>query len=518
MASTSTFRSFVGKLLPKTDAVNAAGAPAYALSAKQALAQYAATGCFNATFYASAEEQLERVLDLALTVEPRFVAQTALFCRQRGAMKDMPALLCAVLSWTEPALCSAIFPRVIDDAKMLRNFVQIIRSGVAGRKSLGTRPKRLVKAWLNAHSEEALFRASVGQSPSLADIVKLTHPTPSTDVRRAFYGYLLGRTHSAELLPQLVKDFESFKADRSTAVPDVPFQMLTALDLSTQHWVAIAKNASWQMTRMNLNTFARHGVFEQPGMVGLVAKRLRDAESIRRARAFPYQLLAAYRAVGEEVPRQIKEALQDAMEIATSNVPMIRGKVYVLVDVSGSMSSPITGVRKGATTVMRCIDGAALIAAAIVRKNPEAEVIPFEHQVVSRLELNPRDSVMTNANKLAAIGGGGTNCSAPLAWLNAKRAKGDLILYVSDNESWLGAQRAGATGVMSEWQIFKSRNPRARLACLDFVPNATTQARASHDVLNIGGFSDAVFDLLATFANGEMQADHWVAHIERTPI
>lgn len=55
MANTNTFRSLVGKLLPKSNAVNAAGAPAYALSAKQALAQYAVTGCFNSIFYASAD-------------------------------------------------------------------------------------------------------------------------------------------------------------------------------------------------------------------------------------------------------------------------------------------------------------------------------------------------------------------------------------------------------------------------------------------------------------------------------
>ena len=38
--------------------------------------------------------------------------------------------------------------RVIDNGKMLRTFIQIVRSGAVGRKSLGTRPKRLVQRWL----------------------------------------------------------------------------------------------------------------------------------------------------------------------------------------------------------------------------------------------------------------------------------------------------------------------------------------------------------------------------------
>ena len=31
----------------------------------------------------------------------------------------------------------AVFPRVIDNGKMLRNFVQVVRSGTVGRKSFG---------------------------------------------------------------------------------------------------------------------------------------------------------------------------------------------------------------------------------------------------------------------------------------------------------------------------------------------------------------------------------------------
>ena len=51
--------------------------------------------------------------------------------------------------------------------------------------------------------------------------------------------------------------------------------------------------------------------------------------------------------------------------------------------------------------------------------------------------FNPRDSIMTNAKTLASFGGGGTNCSAALEYVNRKAGKGDLVIYVSDNESWV---------------------------------------------------------------------------------
>lgn len=518
MANKSLFKSLVGKLLPQADAINEELAPAYRFSAKQALAQYAATGCMNATFYASAEQQLAKVLELSRQVEPEFIARMALYARAEGFMKDLPALLCGILAVRGPGLLAEVFDRVIDEGRMLRNFVQIIRSGVVGRKSLGTLPKRLVLSWIESRDEAALFRASVGNDPSLADVVKMVHPKPSSPQREALYGYLIGRDVQQASLPEIIRQYEAFKAGESKLVPDVPFQMLSSLPLAGADWIEIARHASWQMTRMNLNTFGRHGVFASSEMSRLIAHRLRDEEAIAKARAFPYQLMVAYAHADATVPPIVREALQDAMEIALRNVPSIDGTVYVCPDVSGSMRSPITGARKGATTAVRCVDVAALVAAAILRKNPLAKVIPFETHWV-HLPLNPRDTVMSNAQKLASVGGGGTNCSAPLQLLNQQRACGELVVFISDNESWVDANLGrGGTAMMKEWNRFKERNPKAKLVCIDLQPYGTTQAKEREDILNIGGFSDHVFDVISRFADGTLRADHWVGIIEAIRI
>src|SRR5215813_10578412 len=229
MANKTLFKSLIGKLMPVTDAINEERAPAYALSPKHQLAQYAATGCLNTTFYASADEQLAKVLELCAEVDAEFIAKTAVFCRERGFMKDMPALLCAVLTVKDREVLAQVFPRVIDNARMLRNFVQIVRSGAVGRKSLGTAPKRLVREWLDARDPESLFKANVGQDPSLADIVKMVHPKPKDVAREALFGYFIGRDYAFEALPDLVREFEAFKkglaekhAGGVRTVPDVP--------------------------------------------------------------------------------------------------------------------------------------------------------------------------------------------------------------------------------------------------------------------------------------------------------
>lgn len=512
MANKSLFQTRVRKLSPRADAVNEAGGKAYQLSPKQALAQYAATGCLNDTFYASAETQLDKVLAFCNQVEPEFIAKTAVYCRERGLMKDMPALLCAYLSTRDSKLLDAVFDRVIDDGKMLRNFVQIMRSGAVGRRSLGTRPKKLVQRWFEKRTDEQIFRSSVGQDPSLADVIRMVHPKPKDASREALYAYLIGKEYNEDLLPELVRQFEAFKKDRTGEVPRVPFQLLTALNLSREHWTRIALQGSWQMIRMNLNTFARHGVFEDQGVVRIIADRLRDPVEVAKAKVFPYQLMIAHKTT-KGLPDEIREALQDALDLALANVPRLPGKIYVCPDVSGSMSMAMTGYRRGSTSAVRCIDLAALVAAALLRQNPDTEVLPFENKVVS-LTLDQRDSVLTNAEKLARIGGGGTNCSAPLALLNQRGAKGNLVIFVSDNESWADRHRGPGTGMMQEWETFKKRNPRAKLVCIDIQPYQTTQAKEREDILNIGGFSDVVFDLLAAFAEKRLGKDHWVGQIE----
>ena len=404
MANTTLFQS-VKTRLTAANTRNEAGGMAYTLTPKQQLAQLAATGCLNSTYYTDAQDQLEQVLELAENLDAEFIAKTAVYARQKGFMKDMPALLLAVLAQKDVNMLARVFDQVADNGKILRNFAQI------------------------------------------------------------------------------------------------------------------ARNGSWQQVRQNLNTFLRHDVFAKSKNIKMVAEKLRDQTAIRRARVLPYQLLTAYQATSEQMPFEIREALQDAMETAVQNVPAIRGKVVVCPDVSGSMHSPATGYRGSATSKTRCIDIAALVSAAMLRTNPQARVIPFE-QITVNVQLNPRDSIMTNAEKLANVGGGGTACSAPLAMLNREKADVDLVVIVSDNESWADdSQQWGATtSLMKEWNILKRRCPEAKLVCLDIQPYTKAQARNRQDILNIGGFSDQVFSLIGSFAERGMGTDFWVEEIEKTEL
>ena len=510
---------------------NNAGGVAYAMCAEAALAQLAMTGCFNNTFHVSGVNQMDKVLELAKLCDPTYVAKLAVYSRKNGMMKDMPAFLTAYIATVDPALLKQVFPHTIDNGKMLRNFVQVMRSGAVGRKSLGSAPRRLVQEWFKSRTDMQVLRNSVGKDPSIADVIKMTHPKPSTNSRAALYAHFLGKEEfNVEDLPEALQQYLAFRGEQweGETLPDVPFELLTGQELNPHQWKLLAEQATWSQTRQALNTFHRHGVFSDPALVKSVADKLRNEDQIRRAKVFPYQLMTAYLNISSEIPKEIGLALQDAMEIATSNVPVLEGAVYVCPDVSGSMSSYLTGARMGksgkpgATSLVRCIDIAALVAAAVLRTNPHAEVIPFEGEI-KRVKLNPKASVMENAKILAGIGGGSTACSAPMKHLNSRKAPINAVIYISDNESWKDVDygyygsRASGTTLNAEWFKAKDRCPEAKLVSIDITPNDTTQVNdRGGDSLNVGGFSDDVFSVTSNFLTGSGKL--WVDQIKSTTL
>jgi 60 kDa SS-A/Ro ribonucleoprotein len=561
MANKMLFSSATSTL-PRAYVRNEAGGLAYQLAPKHALAQLAATGCFNGTYYADAATQLDALRALVDQVDDNgFLAKLAVYSRERAFMKDMPAALLLVLARRDTRLFQLAFDRVVDNGRVLRTLFQMVRSGQFGRKSLSSSLQRAFQRWLNTASIERLLSASIGSDPSLRDILRLARPTPADSRRRALFGWLTDKEMAKWApateadLPEQVRALVAYRqaetADEQVEIlRDQQFRWDLLADAAKGRdvWRAIARQMGPQALRMNLNTLVRHEVFatgvveaslgrriaEAVGlasrtddeMVDYVAGRIADADEIRRSRQFPYQYLAAYLNAGDDVPQKIKAALHKAAEIACGNIPVLPGPVVIGLDVSGSMSSPVTGHRgRGATSKMRCVDVAALFAAAIRRRNPDSIVVPFDDRT-HQARVDPQDSILSLAERLAKYGGGGTNCSLPLAAANRDYLHRRFVgcVLVSDYESWIGTGRHGSTAVMTEWQEFVKNQLRLqgaemigpKLICINVQPYGTVQAPERSDILNMGGFSDAVFGVVAAFLGDD--AGRFVAEVEAVEL
>lgn len=541
MANKSLFASMMSRL-PRANAVNEAGGRAYKLEPKHALAQVAATGTFGNAFYSTAETQLAEVLKLIDEIDDnRYLAKLALYAREKAFMKDMPAALLVALSVRNTELMHQIFDRVVDNGRVLRTVFQMIRSGQfknkagKGRIGLSSSVQRAFQRWLNTASVGKLLSASIGNDPSLRDILRMARPTPKDNARRAMFGWLTDKevekwAPATEAdLPAEVQSLIAYRNSESEeaqaliagGLENVRWDLLSDAAKGPKVWAALARKMGPQALRMNLNTLLRHNVLATSAMVDYVASRIADESEIRASKQFPYQYLAAYLNADDNVPQKIKAALHKAAEIACGNVPELPGPVVIGLDTSGSMSSAVTGDRgRGATSKMRCIDVAALLAAAILRRNPDSVVIPFDTSAYEA-KIDPNDSILSIAERLAKYGGGGTDCSLPLVAANQKYAKRKFagLVLVSDNESWVGTGRYGSTGVMTAWEAFVANQRKLagkeatpKLVCIDLQPYQTVQACERADIMNIGGFSDAVFNVISAFLADNDQ--RFVAEVE----
>lgn len=550
MASKSLFGTSSSALVDRpVDAINQAGGSAYAYGSEHALAQFLFTSCFNGAYYESGAEQLARFHELAACVTPEFLAKACIAARRDGLLKDAPAAGWAKLADMDIKLWDRIADRVVDSGKMILTAFQMVRSGAGTRKRCFSHAKqRVMSRLLNNASDDKLLSASVGKNPSLRDVLRLVRPTPPNNARRALYGWLCGnpvekwRPATYDDLPLEIRLLDRF---RGTTDPDEQVQLARQFaktyirwDLlvdavkgevyegcgATRRlvrpspvWAEIARNMGYQALRMNLNTLNRHGVFRDPRMVDEVASRLADMNEVRRSKQMPYQFFAAYLNASEEIPYCIRKALNDAAEVACEAVPKFPGPVVIGCDVSGSMLAPITGRRDkpGQSSKMRCIDVAALISAAILRKNPDSVVVPFSDWV-RPFSADPGDQILSISTRLSRFGGGGTDCHLPVAHANEKlkdRAFCGVIL-ISDNQSWVTPSVRMfhcVTALVHEWDKFVAnqrrlgRFPRPKLICCDLQMGGSSQAPETAETLNIGGFSDVVFEVMAAHLADDSQ-------------
>ena len=296
MANKSLFSSVTSRL-PKANAVNEAGGRAYKLEPKHALAQIAATGTFGQTFYSSAETQLDAVLSLIDEVDDnQYLAKLAIYARQKAFMKDMPAALLVALSVRDTELMHQVFDRAVDNGRVLRTVFQMIRSGKfknkAGKSRIGlsSSVQRAFQRWLNTASVGKLLSASIGNDPSLRDILRMARPTPTDNARRSLFGWLTDKSidkwapATEADLPVEVQSLIAYRNSESEeaqalivgGLDNVRWDLLSDAAKGPKVWATLARKIGSQALRMNLNTLLRHDVLATSEMVDYVADRIAD--------------------------------------------------------------------------------------------------------------------------------------------------------------------------------------------------------------------------------------------------
>jgi 60 kDa SS-A/Ro ribonucleoprotein len=499
MANKNVFKSAGSKKVVTVK--NRAGGSAVALNAKETLAKYVVTCTFNDTYYASGKEHLDELKDVISKIDDNeFIAKAAIYSRKTAGMKDMPAYLLNVLYDRDRELFAKVFDQVIDSGRMLRTFVQLARSDAFGRNLSIRAMRRSFQNWFDGKSSGWLFRNSLGNDPSFADIIKMTHVKGNKN--QDLFSYFLGKKYNVDNLPEDLKLYLAWQKDRSLDLPEVNFRLLDSYKLSTNEWAKVMRSCSWNTLRMNLATFTRQEVFKSRDNLKYACEKL---QSEMPKNVFPYEVFAAYKMNEDNL--MLANALNEVMEKSVENLPEIKGKTLIAIDVSGSMSSKLSD-----KSSVRCVDVAAMFGACVSRKCENSRVVTFDTDIRSDT-TNPKDSILTLAKKLSASGGG-TSISSVLDYIEVKNIKVDNVIIISDNESWADRSSWQGSTFADKWNKMTTKG--MKLISIDLVPNAYTNAPTSRkNNLCVGGFNDSVWGVIKNFLEN---SENFTCQIDKTVL
>jgi 60 kDa SS-A/Ro ribonucleoprotein len=299
----------------------------------------------------------------------------------------------------------------------------------------------------------------------------------------------------------------------------IDFRKLSSVNIPNYIYKEVVKSMSWTTLRMNLNAIAEKGIFtDDKSIVDYVSNKLSDEAEVLKSKVFPYQLYTTFQNLRSLVPIKIKNALQIAIEHSTKNIPTLNNEeCLILLDISGSMNSPITGNRGSVTTKTTNMDAASVLTASLLRKNPNSQIITFNDHAETRF-INTCDSIMTIANTLSKLCAGGTSTSSSLHLMNTLAMKYKNIIMISDNQSWMDSNDCRHTNSLYEWNKYTKRVKDAKMVCLNITPYSNTQIPDRDNVLNIGGFSDQFFTIIDEFFRYGKGRDRWVKLIEKIDL
>lgn len=194
----------------------------------------------------------------------------------------------------------------------------------------------------------------------------------------------------------------------------------------------------------NLPTMTRVGLLKPMSRrARLAAERLADRDALKRQRVHPINLLIAYRtyAAGKSIrgsaewepTHEIAQALQAAFYAAYDNVDAAPKRVYVGVDVSGSMGhANLCGVPGFSPRV-----AAAALAVCYARQFERTAIFGFSDRMED-LQIGAETSIETAMERANAMEFGRTDCAMPMLHAMEAGIEADAFVILTDNETWAG--------------------------------------------------------------------------------
>jgi len=219
---------------------------------------------------------------------------------------------------------------------------------------------------------------------------------------------------------------------------------------------------------------------------------------VRNSGLYPFRYYQAYKAIKEspDTPndKRVLEWLENAMRVATENLPDVFENTFTAVDVSGSMRHAVSG-----DSELTCKEIATLFGAMMLERDSDVGVFASNFAEVN---ADPRNPLVTNAEKLQGSRvGGSTNGWKVLRGLRKENRSYDRVVVFTDMQLWNDSPYQNSS-FKDEWDAYKQQNPDASLYLIDLQHYGDlVTPEGAQDVYNISGWSEKVLDFIEAIEN-----------------
>jgi len=220
------------------------------------------------------------------------------------------------------------------------------------------------------------YGKSRSSAVTMMDVLRLTHAVPKDEKQNALFNVIVGKSdvegYEPGTLPMIHARtvLYNLPTDVRRVVDPITFKQAGMTWENLSEWLPGGMDAeAWELAIpnmgimaliRNLRNFDEAGISKLSAM--LVEQQIRDPEIVRRSRQLPFRWYQAYRATDS---LRYGMALEEALDYSLVNIPTMRGKTLVLVDMSGSM-----GTRVSDRSVVTYADAASLFGTALKLANP----------------------------------------------------------------------------------------------------------------------------------------------------
>lgn len=424
------------RTLPAPEKLSKEGFPSYTRTIEEQVISVLTTGSTANLFYVKAEENIKNLIDVLQKCDDlEFLAKATIYAREKGYTRTLPIASLVEISRRDASTFKQINKRVCLNPHDWQQFIEIAR-GKLIRKGLGRAVKKEIHKVLSNMSE---FHA-IKYHKAVEDMINVSRPHPK--VNPFIIYYIKNKVHAGEqmqMLEKLKKSQTEEDAIKAIEEGKLPYEVVSgSTKMTPKIWETLLYNAPYFFLIRNLNNFIRNGVFDKKENLNYALSRIKNKKQIANSKLFPFRFYIAYKMLIESNSTKVlRNALEDAIEISTENIPNIEGKVAIASDVSGSMISSLTGDN----SVVQCIDIVALFSAILIRKCSEMPILlPFESKVREDLanKMYSKETIMGMASAFHPTGG--TSLSAPVEYLINKKIPVDYFIAFTDNEEWVGRE------------------------------------------------------------------------------